>query len=199
MDGLEEQLVAVNPLLGALLEREEIVGAEVALVVARALTREDGLRVVLRSAGRHGGSILLGVSDLFSDAARERLDEAAPLALRLRPQALDEFVGQEQVLGEGSALRLAIAEDRVGSMILYGPPGSGKTTLARIVADTDRRRLRGALRGLGVGRPGARRCSPARATGSAAPGSGRSSSWTRSTASTRRSRTRCCRPSRRGC
>jgi putative ATPase len=74
------------------------------------------------------------VSDLFSDAAKERLDEAAPLALRLRPRALDEFVGQEQVLGESSALRLAIAEDRVGSMILYGPPGTGKTTLARIVA-----------------------------------------------------------------
>jgi putative ATPase len=76
------------------------------------------------------------VSDLFSDAARERLDEVAPLALRLRPRTLDEFVGQEQVLGEGSALRLAIAEDRVGSMILYGPPGTGKTTLARIVAVT---------------------------------------------------------------
>jgi putative ATPase len=74
------------------------------------------------------------VSDLFSDAAKERLDEAAPLALRLRPRTLDEFVGQAQVLGDGSALRLAIADDRVGSMILYGPPGTGKTTLARIVA-----------------------------------------------------------------
>jgi putative ATPase len=76
------------------------------------------------------------VSDLFADAARGRLDELAPLALRLRPRALDEFVGQQQVLGEGSALRLAIAEDRVASMILYGPPGTGKTTLARIVADS---------------------------------------------------------------
>jgi putative ATPase len=76
------------------------------------------------------------MSDLFADAARERMQEVAPLALRLRPRSLDEFVGQEQVLGEGSALRLAIAEDRVGSAILYGPPGTGKTTLARIVAQT---------------------------------------------------------------
>ncbi len=76
------------------------------------------------------------MSDLFADAARERMQEVAPLALRLRPRSLDEFVGQEQVLGERSALRLAIAEDRVGSAILYGPPGTGKTTLARIVAHT---------------------------------------------------------------
>jgi putative ATPase len=76
------------------------------------------------------------MSDLFADAARERIQELAPLALRLRPRTLEEFVGQDQVLGEHSALRLAIAEDRVGSGILYGPPGTGKTTLARIVAET---------------------------------------------------------------
>src|SRR3954468_9051878 len=74
------------------------------------------------------------VSDLFSDSAREQTSIVAPLALRVRPTSLDEFVGQQHVLGEGSALRLAIEQDRVGSMILYGPPGSGKTTLARIVA-----------------------------------------------------------------
>jgi putative ATPase len=74
------------------------------------------------------------MSDLFSDAAKQRLPDVAPLALRMRPQSLEEFVGQEQMLGEGSALRLAIEQDRVGSAIFYGPPGSGKTTLARIIA-----------------------------------------------------------------
>ena len=75
------------------------------------------------------------MSDLFADAARERLPEVAPLAMRLRPRSLDEFVGQQHILGPHSALRLAIEADRVGSMILYGPPGTGKTTLARIVAE----------------------------------------------------------------
>ncbi|MHB8642581.1 MAG: replication-associated recombination protein A [Gaiellaceae bacterium] len=74
------------------------------------------------------------MSDLFSEAARERTTSIAPLAQRVRPATLDEFVGQRHVLGERSALRLAIEQDRVGSLILYGPPGSGKTTLARIVA-----------------------------------------------------------------
>ncbi|MCL5291343.1 MAG: replication-associated recombination protein A [Actinobacteria bacterium] len=58
----------------------------------------------------------------------------APLAYRMRPRALDEFVGQEQIVGEGTPLRKAIEEDRLDSLILYGPAGTGKTSLASVVA-----------------------------------------------------------------
>jgi putative ATPase len=75
------------------------------------------------------------MGDLFTEAAWERQAENAPLAARIRPSTLEELVGQEHVLGEGSALRLAIEQDRPPSMILFGPPGTGKTTIARIVAE----------------------------------------------------------------
>src|SRR3954451_18210581 len=76
------------------------------------------------------------MSDLFTDAATVHQGQTAPLPQRIRPRSLDELVGQRHVLADGSALRLAIEGDRPPSMILYGPPGVGKTTLARIVAET---------------------------------------------------------------
>ena len=75
----------------------------------------------------------------------------------MRPRALDELVGQEHVLGEGTALRTAIEQGQPFSMVLYGPPGTGKTTLARIVAGAARRGVRGAQRGQRRQGRGARR------------------------------------------
>jgi len=75
------------------------------------------------------------VADLFSEAASKLRAESGPLAVRLRPSTLEELVGQQHVLSAGSALRLAIEQDRPPSMILFGPPGTGKTTIARIVAE----------------------------------------------------------------
>lgn len=74
--------------------------------------------------------------DMFDVQRDALLQKQAPLATRMRPRTLDEFVGQEHIVGEGHILRRAIASDRLFSMILWGPPGSGKTTLARIIAST---------------------------------------------------------------
>ncbi len=74
--------------------------------------------------------------DLFDHALQERLSHEAPLADRMRPQTLDEILGQDHIIGEGCLLRRAIQADRLfSSIILYGPPGTGKTTLARVISN----------------------------------------------------------------
>jgi putative ATPase len=72
--------------------------------------------------------------DLFASAVEERLARKAPLAARLRPRTLDEVVGQQHLLGRSKPLRVLIESDRLSSVIIWGPPGTGKTTIARLVA-----------------------------------------------------------------
>jgi putative ATPase len=75
-----------------------------------------------------------GPDDLFTAVLNERLAAQAPLAARMRPRTLDEVVGQERLLGPGRPLRALIEQDQLSSVILWGPPGTGKTTLARLIA-----------------------------------------------------------------
>ncbi len=76
-----------------------------------------------------------GENTLFSRAEEEKIQANAPLAVRIRPTSLDEFVGQQHFIGPGKLLRRMLEADRLSSLIFYGPPGSGKTTLARIIAN----------------------------------------------------------------
>ncbi|HEU0114147.1 MAG TPA: replication-associated recombination protein A [Thermomicrobiales bacterium] len=78
------------------------------------------------------------MTDLFDAHRRSLLAAQAPLAARMRPERLDDIVGQESVIGPGALLRRAIEQDRLSSLILWGPPGTGKTTLARVIAKTTR-------------------------------------------------------------
>lgn len=74
--------------------------------------------------------------DLFDHAREQQIEKEAPLAARMRPRTLDEFIGQDHIVGPGRLLRRAIQADQLSSIIFYGPPGTGKTTLARIIANT---------------------------------------------------------------
>ena len=74
--------------------------------------------------------------DLYEYNAQAQLKKGSPLAYRMRPETLEEFVGQQHIIGPGTLLRRAIEADQLGSVIFYGPPGTGKTTLARIIAGT---------------------------------------------------------------
>jgi putative ATPase len=79
------------------------------------------------------------VSDLFTDAAERHLRSHAPLAARLRPRTLDDVVGQDHLVGPGKPLRRLVEQDRLTSAIFWGPPGTGKTTLALAVAGSTKR------------------------------------------------------------
>ncbi len=79
------------------------------------------------------------MSDLFTDAAEQHLRSHAPLAARLRPRTLDDVVGQDHLVGPGKPLRRLVEQDRLTSAIFWGPPGTGKTTLALAVAGSTKR------------------------------------------------------------
>ena len=79
--------------------------------------------------------------DLFEYNAREQLKKSSPLAYRMRPETLEEFVGQKEIIGPGTLLYRTVKTDRLGSVIFYGPPGTGKTTLARIIANMTQARF----------------------------------------------------------
>ena len=128
--------------------------------------------------------------DLFSMADERSGRDYAPLAVRMRPESLDDIYGQDDLIGPGSFLRTLIEKDTIPSLLFYGPSGVGKTTLAHVIAnETDSRFVT-----LNASRPGRRNCAKSsrrRRMPSIYIKSGRSSSSTKSTASIKASKTSC--------
>lgn len=128
--------------------------------------------------------------DLFDLQNNEKT--MAPLAERMRPRTLDEFLGQGKIVGQGSLLRRAIAADKLGSCIFYGPPGTGKTTLANIIAENTNAAFV-KLNAVTSGVADAKRLSTRRATDLECTASVHICFWTNVTAGTRRKATAFCR------
>ena len=96
----------------------------------------SNLHFVLTDFGLSCTMATIMAMDLFDHARQEQIKQDAPLAARMRPRTLDDFVGQEHIVGPGRLLRRAIQADQLSSLIFYGPPGTGKTTLAMVIAHT---------------------------------------------------------------
>src|ERR687887_1086515 len=80
--------------------------------------------------------------DLFREAHEQNRKKAQPLAARMRPRTVEEFVGQEHFFGPGKLLRRMLLADRLSSLIFYGPPGTGKTALAHVIANHTKSRFK---------------------------------------------------------
>jgi putative ATPase len=106
------------------------------MLLSREELRESPGAVMYFFRMNHSGNP--GADDLFRKRGAELLQRSAPLADRMRPRTLEEYIGQRHIIGEGRLLRRAIQIDQLSSLIFYGPPGTGKTTLARIIANTTR-------------------------------------------------------------
>ena len=79
--------------------------------------------------------------DVFTEQRKANLSRVTPLAVRMRPRTLDEFVGQQAFIGDGKLLRRMLEADRITSALFYGPPGTGKTSLATVIAAMSKARF----------------------------------------------------------